>query len=509
MRTFIITFTVATVASALLTPLVRLLALKLGAVSNPGGRNVNERTVPRLGGLAIVVACLVPLGALFAVDSTIAIAMRADRVRVLGLVVGGLAMCGVGALDDTRRVRALHKLLVQVGAAVLAYACGFRIEAIDLPLGGALQMGIFALPVTIIWIVGITNAINLIDGLDGLAGGVVFFAGVTNFVVAYLTGSTFVATIMAATTGAVLGFLFFNFNPARIFMGDSGSYFLGFVLGAISLGGSSQKASTAVSLLVPILALGLPIVDTLFSMLRRILERRSVFSPDRGHIHHRLLEMGFTHRRAVLVLYGVSIVFTVAAVGVSLNRSWSVGVAILAASVVLIGIVRFVGFFEYLFIIRRQKARLRSRDAELLRGLLPDVPALFAAARTEREIWSALRESIIRADITVVELVTADSTVVVERWRKGETNDSALAIADLVSAKFPLGREDLARAQLRFRWRSDQGDVSAQSEVLLQVIVDVVTRNLTRVGSEYAPLEPEATPGVTRVSDGNQPVRAE
>src|SRR5262249_3320778 len=153
-------------------------------------------------------------------------------------------------------VRAMHKLFVQLAVAVIAFACGFRIEAVSLPLLGDLSMGIFALPVTALWIVGIVNAVNLIDGLDGLAAGVVFFAALTNFVVASIYGSVLPAVLMAAMLGAVVGFLFYNFNPARIFMGDSGSYFLGYVLATMSLFGSLQKTSTAVSLLVPVLALG-------------------------------------------------------------------------------------------------------------------------------------------------------------------------------------------------------------------------------------------------------------
>src|SRR5262249_52489320 len=159
-----------------------------------------------------------------------------------------------------------------------------------------------SLPITVLWITGIVNAINLIDGLDGLAAGIVFFAGLTNFVVAYMHGALMVALFMSAMLGATAGFLFHNFNPARIFMGDSGSYFLGYVIATSSLLGSMQPTSTTVALLVPMLALGVPIFDTLFAIVRRFLERRPLFSPDRGHIHHRLVDMGITHRRAVLIL---------------------------------------------------------------------------------------------------------------------------------------------------------------------------------------------------------------
>jgi UDP-GlcNAc:undecaprenyl-phosphate GlcNAc-1-phosphate transferase len=352
-------------------------------------------------------------------------------------------------------------------------------------------MGVFALPVTVLWIVGIINAINLIDGLDGLAAGVVFCAGITNLVVAHVAGQIFVGAIMAAMLGAVLGFLFYNFNPARIFMGDSGSYFLGYVLGTTSLAGGAQKASTAVSLLVPIVAMGLPIFDTLFAIVRRFLERRPIFSPDRGHIHHRLLDMGITHRRAVLILYGISVVFTIAAIGVSLGHSWEAGVAILVASIVMLGFVRFVGYFDYLHKKGRQGARLRSRHAELLRFLLPEVPHLFSAAENEQGVWDALRAVVERGHLRYAELIVPGADQPAMRWTNDDGTDPIGH--ELVRASYPIGREDLARADLRFGWHSDYGDVSPQSEVLLQVIVDVVETSLRRVGSDYAP-RPVETP---------------
>ncbi|MGZ5969594.1 MAG: glycosyltransferase family 4 protein, partial [Polyangiales bacterium] len=325
-------FLLATLASTLLIPVVRIVAFKVGAVSTPGGRHIHDRAIPRLGGVAIACGFCIGLGILAAHDMHVREILRDNASLTLGLLTGGAIMSTVGVIDDTRGLRAALKLAAQIAVAVGAYAAGFRITAVSLPFVGDLSMGIFALPVTTIWIVGIVNAINLIDGLDGLAAGVTFFAGITGLVVAKISGTPFTALMMATMLGAVLGFLFFNFNPARIFMGDSGSYFLGFVLAATSLVGSAQKTSAAVSILVPILALGVPILDTLFAMVRRILERRPIFSPDRGHIHHRLLDMGLTHRRAVMIIYAVCAVFTVTAIGVSLGRTWQVGVALFVAS---------------------------------------------------------------------------------------------------------------------------------------------------------------------------------
>src|SRR6478735_6018304 len=341
MKSYVVACLIALVLSVLATPLARLFALRIGAVSVPGGRHVHGRTVPRLGGLGLMVAWAAPVIGLSLRDPMISRAIHGHRLQMVAIVVSAVVVCAVGAFDDARGVRPLFKLGAQVLLACFAFACGIHIQAIELPVVGYLSMGVFALPVTVVWIVGVTNAVNLIDGLDGLAAGVSFFAALTSFVIASISGSVPVAMMMAALMGALVGFLFFNFNPARIFMGDSGSYFLGFVLATTALagGGLQQKASTAVSLLLPILALGVPIFDTLFSMFRRVLERRPIFSADRGHVHHRLLDIGLTHRRAVIFLYGVSSLLAAGAIAVSLGRSWHVGLALLSVSLVFVGFV--------------------------------------------------------------------------------------------------------------------------------------------------------------------------
>lgn len=339
MLTYAAAFLTATLLAWVTTPLLRALALRLGAVSASGGRNVNRREIPRLGGVAIACSTLGPLIILFFVQTEVARIVRLSSTPVVGMMIGAAAMCAMGALDDVRPQRAGTKLIIQVLVALLAYSAGFHIPSLYLPWLGAVSVGPLDLPLTLLWIVGITNAVNLIDGLDGLAAGIALCAAATNLVVAVASGAVLVAIVMAAMMGALFGFLYYNFNPARIFMGDSGSYFLGFTLATASLAGS-QKASTAVSLLVPILALGLPIFDTLLSVIRRILERRSLFSPDRGHIHHKLLDLGLTHRRAVLALYSVSLLFALSALAISLGRDWVVGVALLVAALLVAGLVR-------------------------------------------------------------------------------------------------------------------------------------------------------------------------
>jgi UDP-GlcNAc:undecaprenyl-phosphate/decaprenyl-phosphate GlcNAc-1-phosphate transferase len=336
----------------------------------------------------------------------------------------------------------------------------------------------------------VTNAVNLIDGLDGLAAGVSFFAAFTSFVIASLSGSVFVALTMAALMGALVGFLFFNFNPARIFMGDSGSYFLGFVLATTALagGGLQQKASTAVSLLVPVLALGVPIFDTLFSMFRRLIERRPIFSADRGHVHHRLLDLGLTHRRAVIFLYGVSSLLAAGAIAVSLGRSWHVGLALLSVSLVFVGLVRFLGYFEYLHFRKRQKSRLRDPFTENLRRVIPRLIIAISRAADEEGVLAVLERLSNETSVSCVEmLASGEPSKRALRWSNSSEDWSK---RDLVEMVFPIGREASAITSLRFRWSSDLEDPAPQVDVLLQILVDEVSGALLAFGSELVPVKP-------------------
>jgi UDP-GlcNAc:undecaprenyl-phosphate/decaprenyl-phosphate GlcNAc-1-phosphate transferase len=481
-------FSLVVVAS--LTPLVRALAFRLGAVARPGSRHVHQKSIPLLGGLAICAGFLAAIAALYLLDPRAEASFRYVKLRMIGLSAGGAAMCLVGALGDTRGVRALHKLAAQVVASVGAYACGFRILAVHVPFLGDFDTTATALPLTVLWIVGIVNVINLIDGLDGLAAGIVFFAATTNLVVSWLYSAPLVLMLSGAIAGSVLGFLFYNWNPARIFMGNSGSYFLGYVLATTALISAEQKASTAVSLLVPVLALGVPIFDALFTMARRVAERRSLFSAERGHIQHRLLEMGLTQRRAVVILYAVSGAFTAIAIGVSLEHTWQVGVALLAAAALMVGLTRFVGYFEDLHLRLRQKARFRSREAERIRYAIPPLPPRFRAARTEAELLQELWRFATAAGLGFVEVQGGEAAL---RWPEGIDTEGA-AFRDMLAASYPIG-DAAATATVRFGWRGDSDDVSPDVEILLQVVTDVLAENLSRVGSGLAPRQaPEREP---------------
>lgn len=295
MPDYVLAFIIAIVVAYILTPRVISLANKTGAMDAPDERKVHSKPIPRIGGLAIYFAFIV--AALFTVDLT---------KEVVGLLTGATVILVVGIIDDFKSLPAKVKLMGQIIAAVVLVLFDVRIDCITNPFGDMFFLSEYlAIPITIFWIVGLTNTVNLIDGLDGLAAGVSTIAAITILLVALQQGFLLVAVLTAALAGAAMGFLQYNFNPAKIFMGDTGSMFLGYMLAGISVLGAVKSAAT-IALIVPILALGLPILDTTFAIIRRYLNGTPIFKPDRGHLHHRLLDMGFTQKQAVLLMYVIS-----------------------------------------------------------------------------------------------------------------------------------------------------------------------------------------------------------
>jgi len=303
-------FLLAMVAALIGTRVVRDLAVRRGwSVAPSLLRHVHRNPVPRVGGVAIYVsswlAAVVVLLLLFLTDPE---AARTSARTMLAIFVPATLIFGVGLLDDFCNLRASTKLGAQIVAAVLLYFSGLGVMYLDAIFGKSTLPPIIGLPLTVVWVVAITNAFNLIDGLDGLAAGSAFFSSLIVFVVALLQGSTLIAILAAALAGSILGFLRYNFNPASIFLGDSGSLYIGFMLCAGALAGS-EKSSTMVAVAIPVVSFGLPILDVSIAVLRRFLRGRPLFEADAEHIHHKLLKRGFSHRDAVLILYGVSAAF--------------------------------------------------------------------------------------------------------------------------------------------------------------------------------------------------------
>ena len=305
MARYLLTFTIAAAIAAATTPLVRRLALALGAVAKPGGRHLHAGRIPRLGGLAVLAGALGALAIASASGVALTELLAAYGWRSGWLLAGVLIVVAVGAVDDVVGLGPLAKLAWQILAGVMALAGGYGFQAVTNPLtGGVVDFGLLGPLVTLAWVVGVTNAFNLIDGLDGLAAGVGLIASLTLVAVSLIEQRPDAALLASALGGALAGFLYFTFNPARIFLGDSGSLLLGYALAVLSMQ-SLQKGTTTVLIIVPLLALGLPLMDTALALARRGLADGAVLRADASHIHHRLLLRGLSHRRAVLVLYGV------------------------------------------------------------------------------------------------------------------------------------------------------------------------------------------------------------
>ena len=299
----------AALLALLLTPAVRGLARRWGLVDAPGGRKIHTVSIPRLGGVAVVLAMSLALGGAAAAG----IATAADIGEWVPILLGGVLVFGVGLWDDVRPLSPWVKLSVQVAGAGVAVALGVRIDHVTI-LGSTLGLGLLALPLTVVWIVGLTNAFNVMDGLDGLATGLAIIAAATCAAVSLARDDVQGGMLLLALLGALCGFLPYNFNPATIFLGDAGSLVVGYVL-AITAITSFQKGATALVVLGPLLLFALPISETLHSMVRRMRGQglRQVFLADQQHVHHRLLDLGLSHRKVVLLLYSVSLSFSLLA----------------------------------------------------------------------------------------------------------------------------------------------------------------------------------------------------
>jgi len=314
---YIIAFILAFIVTLLATPYSKKLAIKIGAIDQPKDRSMHKKPMPLAGGTAIVLGFII---------TVILFAPTIDGFELndyIGLIGGGLLITTIGLLDDIYDLKALTKLIFQIMAALIVVFSGTSIVVLSWPFGEAENLLITS-PIseilTIVWIIGITNAVNLIDGLDGLATGVSSIASFCLMLIAILYGgdNAMAVLLTAALAGACMGFLPYNFNPAKIFMGDTGSTFLGFTLAVISIQGFI-KSYTAVTLIVSILILGLPIFAASFAILRRIINKKPVMQADRGHLHHRLVDKGYSQKRAVLTLYGISGGFGLAGILVAMN----------------------------------------------------------------------------------------------------------------------------------------------------------------------------------------------
>ncbi|MBO8434463.1 MAG: undecaprenyl/decaprenyl-phosphate alpha-N-acetylglucosaminyl 1-phosphate transferase [Tyzzerella sp.] len=329
---YIAIFASAFAITLVTTPLAKKISIKCGAIDYPKDRGMHKKPMPRMGGIAII------LGFMISVLLLIRYIPDIEMKQFIGFMVGASIIVVLGIFDDIYTLRARLKLCIQIIAGLVVVYTGTRINVVLWPFTAYLQK--LSGPITLIWIIGVTNAVNLIDGLDGLAAGVSSIASLCLMVLCILTGSETAVVLTAALAGSCLGFLPRNFNPAEIFMGDTGATFLGFVLAVTSIMGVF-KGYAILAVIVSMLSLGLPIFDTLFAMGRRFIQHKPIMEADRGHLHHRLIDRGFSQRQAVIILYGISLCCGMVAIFISLRD--------IRTLIIAIGSIILLSFLIYYF----------------------------------------------------------------------------------------------------------------------------------------------------------------
>lgn len=423
MKTYLCVYLGSTFLGLITTPVVILLGHKIRALDVPGSRNIHSRPTPRTGGMAIFASTLLAVLPVLLLQNAIGAAFHNILPQVIVLLCCSTFAFAVGLIDDIRGLQARTKLLAEVAAALTVCAAGVRIMSVDMAGWPTLNLGWFSWPLTLLWIIGITNAVNLSDGLDGLAAGISAIACGVIAVFSVYSGQVVMAVLMLALLGSLTGFLFFNFNPAKVFMGDCGSLFVGFTISAASVM-CVTKSAAFVGLALPILALGIPIFDTLLSMLRRFLERRSLFSPDRGHFHHRLIDLGLHQRHVVVTIYSATLLS--ASLGLFMMARQDIGSLIVFGCILLLIVLLFLvvgsirlreiatGLHDKYILSRRQRQE---------RATFEHLQLQFRQVRNFDQCWSAICEAARRMDFAWISLKTNDKDGAerTEVWRLADS----------------------------------------------------------------------------------------
>ena len=352
MYEYLITFVLAFIVAFSATPIVRKLAFRVGAVDIPRDeRRMHNKPIALMGGAAIITGFIVSLAFDLITTSNLITPGR----ELLGLLTGIAIIAFLGVLDDIKTLGSKSKLALQLAAAIsVVLISGTRISVVTNPFGSSAYLELspyISYPLTVLWIVGITNAINLLDGLDGLAAGVSSISSLSLFIISMLRVdlepaiAVYTAVITAALAGSTLGFLPFNFNPAKIFMGETGSAFLGFTLGVISIQGT-LKSYAAISIAIPLLVLGLPLFDTLFAIFRRVGTGKPIMQADRGHLHHKLIDMGLSQKQSVVIMYTASGALGLCAIVLADRGVLSAIILLVAVAVFVIGGAKYMSEFS-------------------------------------------------------------------------------------------------------------------------------------------------------------------
>lgn len=453
MNTYLLLFSLSLIVSLILTPLVRLVCERNGWTDEPGdARRVHTKPVPCLGGVAIILSMGLALSVLPLIHNLVTQSVRDDSARIWRVVVPATLVFLFGIFDDLRGANAKLKFTAQGLAGVIFCLMGGRIAALSIPLLGSIELHpLIGYALTLFWLVGISNAFNLIDGMDGLATGAALFASLVMLVVSLVLGHPLICVISIVMAGALVGFLRYNFNPASIFLGDSGALFIGFILATLSVEGT-QKASTAIAVAIPLLAFGMPVFDTGFTIVRRFIGGRPLFEGDREHIHHMLLDRGWSQMRVALVLYGVCSCLGLAALLFVSDAGRTTGLVLFIigiATILAINHLRYHEVDEIGASVKRNlgERRLRAANHVRVRRASRDL----SKATTLSEIFTAVEQM-----LEFGEFVYA--TVQLGQGGNDYLNEQVL----LIESGSPALRRAGIRGGLIF-WSWERGDIEAEN----------------------------------------------
>lgn len=392
MNTYVALFLIATISSLILTPLIRRLCVRFRLLDIPlDGRRMHSKGVPRLGGVAIYLSTALAMSTLPLVDNLLTQTLRGYGTEIFVACIPATLVLFFGIYDDLAGTNAKVKLSALALIATLFFIMGGRIEVLPLPFIGSYQLPlVLSYLVTVLWMVGIANAFNLIDGIDGLASGAALFSSLVILAISFAQGQPLMIVFSLILCGALAGFLRYNFNPASIFLGDSGALFVGFTLAALSVLGS-QKATTAVAVVIPILAFGLPVVDTGVTIARRLISRKPIFQGDNEHIHHMLIARGWSQQRAALVLYAACACFSLVAIVVTSNSSPLIALALLVLTVVTVIGLGHLRYHEVDEIRAGVKGTVRERRIRVANNLrIRRAGLALSRATTLNDIYEAI-----------------------------------------------------------------------------------------------------------------------
>jgi UDP-GlcNAc:undecaprenyl-phosphate GlcNAc-1-phosphate transferase len=434
MNTYICVYVGSALLALMTTPAVIRLARWIGAMDHPGVRSVHRKPVPRIGGVAIFVSSMCLILCVLCVRNDIGAAFRDTRLQLVTLLGSAGFVFLVGLVDDLRGLPARFKFLAELAGAGALCVAGVRIDEIGITQHVTIFLNWLSCPLTLLWVVGITNAINLSDGLDGLAAGISAIASGVIAVLAVYSGNVIMAVFALALAGSLSGFLVFNLHPAKIFMGDCGSLFLGFIIAASSVM-CMTKSTAVVGLTLPALTLGIPIFDTLFSMLRRFLERRSLFAPDRSHFHHRLLDIGFHQRHAVMIIYVLTLLSSGLGLLMIVARDTGALIVFLGILLLLLAVFRMVGAVRLRETLARLQKRYKiSQQQRVQKTAFEHAQLRFQQAHDISQWWQAICDTANQMGFAWVSLTRTcrDGHAQTEFWHASETKPAVPRILRMI-----------------------------------------------------------------------------